>query len=299
MTLRQMKYFMSVCKTNNLTKSARELFISQPTLSVSMKELEREVGVMLFHREGTRLTLTDAGRTLSEEISAVLEQYDRMERLISSGRLERDYVRFGFSTVVGNYAAPVICRSFLDSHPDLRVRITQDSGSNLLWQLERKQLDVVLTGANYGNKPRWAGKFDTMIFNETDMVYCVSAESPIAGKDTITMEEIAKNPVIMPDKTFPVSEMLEKLFLNEGYPLNIILRSPQLFTIERFIATGVAGGFLPSKACIGNTMLVPIYCEKLKESQPVKIGLYWNRDSEMHDSVRLFLSSAKEASRAM
>ena len=60
MTLRQMQYFESVARTHNLTKSAQELYVSQPSLSVSMKALEQEVKVSLFQRNGTHIRLTDA-----------------------------------------------------------------------------------------------------------------------------------------------------------------------------------------------------------------------------------------------
>jgi len=293
MTLKQMQYFLSVCQTQNLTKSAEELYVSQPTLSVAMKELEREVGVPLFQKNGTHLFLTNAGATLEEEVSSVMEQYHKMELLIRSGNLNRNYIRFGFSTIVGNIAAPEICRRFMLDNPDLRINLTEDYGNNLLWKLENNQLDVVLTGSNYSKKPKWEGKFQFRTLNHNSfMVYCVGSQSPLAKKETITMEEIAKHPIIMPNSTFPVAESLEKYFLSKGYPLNIVLRTSQLFTIERFTATGDVGGFLPEGACIGNTAIVPIECPELRDSQPNSVGIYWHKKSQILYPLKRFLKSA-------
>ena len=127
MTLRQMQYFESVARTHNLTKSAQELFISQPSLSVSMKTLEQEVKVSLFQRDGTHIKLTDAGQTLAIEINSVLKQYEKMQQIIRSGNLERNYVRFGFSTLVGDFSAPLICRKFLDT--EFRTQPSPETGT--------------------------------------------------------------------------------------------------------------------------------------------------------------------------
>lgn len=76
MTLKQMRYFLSIAKTSNMTKSAEELFVSQPTLSLTMKELEHEVGCPLFYKKGNRLALTESGSILQEEVSKILAQYE-------------------------------------------------------------------------------------------------------------------------------------------------------------------------------------------------------------------------------
>ena len=214
MTLRQMQYSESVARTHNLTKSAQELFISQPSLSVSMKALEQEIKVSLFQRDGTHIRLTDAGQALALEVSSVLKQYEKMQEIISSGNLERNYVRLGFSTLVGDLSAPLICQKFLDSFPKFHIHLTQCSGSELLQKLERRQLDVVLTGQKYSEKPDWSGKFESHPTLESALTFCVGESDPRSLMKSITMEEIAKQPVILPDETFPASVKLESSFVS-------------------------------------------------------------------------------------
>lgn len=293
MTLRQMQYFESVARTHNLTKSAQELYISQPSLSVSMKALEQEVKVSLFQRDGTHIRLTDAGQTLAIEINSVLKQYEKMQQIIRSGNLERNYVRFGFSTLVGDFSAPLICHKFLDTFPGFHIHLTQSSGRDLLQKLEQRQLDVVLTGQKYSENSGWSGKFESHPMHESVLAFCVSKLDPRSHMKNITMAEIAKQPVILPDETFPASMRLESFFASEGYPLNIILRSSQVYTILRFISTGIAGGFLPSTSCLENTSIISIPCGELTEELFMTSMLFWNKDAQISPALDAFIQCAQ------
>ena len=295
MTLKQMQYFISLCQTLNMTRSAKSLFVSQPTLSVAMKDLENEVGVPLFRKEGTHLSLTEAGARLAREIRGILEKYNDIETMIRSGDLQRNCVRFGFSSVVGSSAAPLICRQFLNDQPDIRLSIVEGIGRDLLSMLDNGQLDVVLTGKNYHLDGPFAEKFSVLELAPEPMVFCVSADSPLAAMSSISPEEIAREPVIMFKESIPVASMLEKQFSDWGIPLNIIFRTSQLFTVERFIAFGVAGGFLPAMSCQDNLSVVPIRCKELEELTKSPVAMFWKkRDSVISGLIR---SAQKAASR--
>lgn len=295
MTIKQLRYFLSVCHTQNLTKSAQELYVSQPTLSVSMKELEKEVGVTLFNKKGTHLFLTEAGARLKQEAEGVLHRYERMEEMIKSGDLAQDYIRFGFSTIVGNSTAPMICKQFLADHPDTKLQATEDFGRNLLFQLENGQLDVVLTGGNYYTNPKWADKFDTYDVNASTLVYCVSPVNRLAAQGSVSLEDIARYPIILLNHNFPIAQTVEENFEQRGLKLNVLFRTSQMFTIEQFIATGVAGGFLPEEACIGNNRVTPLHCEGLESFKFYSVKLYWNKGTGQKGSIiRDFVKSAQK-----
>jgi len=294
MDIKQMQYFLSVSKTQNLTKSAEELYVSQPTLSVAMKKLEMEVGTSLFVRTGTHIFLTDAGATLSEEADAVLQQYNQMERLVHSGDLNRDYIRLGFSTIVGNSIAPEVCKGFQEDNPDMRIRLAEDYGIHLLQKLERNQLDVVLTGAKYAEQARWKEKFESLDLKGFRLVYCVGRESPYACRKSITLQEISTLPIILLSDNFPISRGIEQSFQEHGYPMNIAFRTTQMFTVERFIAAGVAAGFLPKEACRGNRNLVPLTVSDGDFLIPHPVKLYWQKKQENDLPVKMFLHSIKK-----
>lgn len=80
MTLQQLQYFVTVCKYQNLTKAARELSISQPGISTSIRELETECGFALFERRPNSITLTDQGENFLREAEHLLRAYQKLKK---------------------------------------------------------------------------------------------------------------------------------------------------------------------------------------------------------------------------
>ena len=288
-TIKQMKYFLSVCRTENLSKSAKELFVSQPTLSVAIKELEQETSTHLFMRKGTHITLTEAGRKLRDEIKKIMEHYNKMNSMIESGILNTDYLRLGYSTIIGSESLPLIYRRFTESYPSIHLEISEGAGWNLLQKLDEDELDAVLTVENYSQESLWKKRFETKKIKASTLEYCVSEKSPLAGKETITLEEISKEPLILFDQAFPLSGTIENIFSERGYDLNVVLRSSQIFMVSRFIEEGLGGGFLPASACRENLKLVPLDCPDLTPSSGMEARVYWKKHSAPDRPLALFL----------
>lgn len=288
-TIKQMKYFLSVCRTENLSKSAKELFVSQPTLSVAIKELEQETSTHLFMRKGTHITLTEAGRKLRDEIKKIMEHYNKMSSMIESGILSTDYLRLGYSTIIGSESLPLIYRRFTESYPSIHLEISEGAGWNLLQKLDEDELDAVLTVENYSQESLWKKRFETKKIKASILEYCVSEKSPLAGKETITLEEISKEPLILFDQAFPLSGTIENIFSERGYDLNVVLRSSQIFMVSRFIEEGLGGGFLPASACRENLKLVPLDCPELTHSSGMEARVYWKKHSAPDRPLTLFL----------
>ena len=80
MTLQQLQYFVTVCKYQNLTKAARELSISQPGISTSIRELETECGFALFERRPNSIALTDQGESFLREAEHMLRSYHKLQK---------------------------------------------------------------------------------------------------------------------------------------------------------------------------------------------------------------------------
>lgn len=293
MTLKQMNYFLSVANTGNMTKSAELLFVTQPTLSLSVRELEKEVGTPLFLKNGNRLVLTEAGEVLRDQFSQILQQYQLMQARIRSGALNKKYVHFGFSTIVGNTVAPEICCQFLRRYPTIHLETQEDFGQSLLYRLDNGQLDVVITGGSYANLRQWEDRFHVISLHPTGMEYFVQAGHPLTQKARVTMEEIAMVPTIMLDDSVPVSRLIQNVFSGQNLLLNVVLRSRDIYTVERFISLGVGGGFLPPESGTLNSAIHPLNCPELSALQNLTTSLYWRKDKPPSYALQSFIDVAK------
>ena len=294
MTLKQMNYFLSVANTGNMTKSAEQLFVTQPTLSLSVRELEKEVGTPLFQKKGNRLYLTEAGDALRDQCAQILQQYQLMQARIQSGSLNKNYVRFGFSTIVGNAVSPEICCQFLRHYPSIRLETMEDYGPALLYKLISGQLDVVITGGSYALSEQWADHFCFMPLHPSGMEFFVRADHPLVQKERVTMEEISKIPTIMLDETVPISRLIQNAFFSKNMALNVITRSKDIYTVERFISLGVGGGFLPPESGTLNSAIRPLPCPELSSLQHLSTGLYWRKDNLPSYALQCFIDIAKK-----
>ncbi len=293
MTIKQLQYFVSVCRTENLTASAKELFISQPTLSLTIKELEEEAGAELFTKKGNRLFLSDAGRRLQAEAEAVLAQFGRLNEVITGGKLRKSYIRIGFSTFTGSTVMPELVSRFSKANPGLEILAYEDTGEALLGRLEAGGLDAVLTGGRYAESANWKGKFEGIDLKRTDLRYCRGTDSIAEGKKRITLEEIASEPLVMLDRNFPLAKTIEDLFASAGLDLNVILRTSQMFTVESFVTEGAAGGFLPLGMAENNRKIRVLSCPEIDSFRPYPSRLFWKAENRKQKVISALLAAVE------
>ena len=125
MTLDQLEIFLTVTKHLHFTRAAEELYITQPSVSVAIQNLEVQYGVRLFDRIGRRIELTAAGKLLQQEAAKIFEQVKLVERgLKELNDLHKGEIRLGASQTIGSYWLPQFISQFKQDYPGIRVNCT-------------------------------------------------------------------------------------------------------------------------------------------------------------------------------
>ncbi|MFF7794541.1 LysR substrate-binding domain-containing protein [Streptomyces sp. NPDC007991] len=142
---RLLRYFIVVAEEGTLSRAAERLFVSQPALTKQIKRLEIQLGVRLFTRSRTGMTLTEPGWTLAERVPALLADWDQVLRETKSaaGRAAR-LLRVGFIASAANEATPRIIAEFSRRRPGWRVDMRQATWSNPSAGLADGDVDVAL-----------------------------------------------------------------------------------------------------------------------------------------------------------
>lgn len=144
MTIRHLKIFLSVCESScNTTKAAEELHMTQPAVSLAIKELEQHYGVILFDRIGRRLKITEAGQRLMEYSSHILSLFDDMEK----GMKDWDsfgIIRIGASITIGSQFLPNYVKAFYNRFPGTEVNAVIGSSELLEQKILNNELDFAL-----------------------------------------------------------------------------------------------------------------------------------------------------------
>ena len=126
MTLQQLKYILAISETGSMNKASEQLYVSQPSLTSSVQELEKEIGIKIFHRSGRGVTLTNDGAEFIQYARQVVGQFDVLaEKYISKGGIKK---KFGVSTQHYSFAVKAfveMVKHFDTSEYEFAVRETK------------------------------------------------------------------------------------------------------------------------------------------------------------------------------
>ena len=214
MTLTQMQYFQAVCRYENLTKAAAALFVSQPTISQAIRDLEAVCGQQLLLRKGNGLQITEAGKVLLGEIDQILNHVDRLQRLIADDGLRRNFVRIGISTFSSSSVFPRLCADFHKQYPDIRIMIHEDSTPTMFHMLDSGSLDLLITAPG-GSEQDLRRDYKMHALALSGLKYCVSRNHRWAQRKSVTMEEMAKEPLVMLSNKYSSSQSLVDMFADQ------------------------------------------------------------------------------------
>ena len=205
MEIRVLNYFLMVAREENITRAANLLHITQPTLSRQLIQLEEELGVKLFHRGRHRVTLTEDGMLLrrrAEEIVSIAEKV-RDEMRHDSGELTGT-ISVGSGELQSSQFLAELIASFCDKNPLVRFDIYSGNSDDIKERIERGLTDVGLL-----QKPVDITKYDFMhtpVKERWGVLVC--ADSPLAGKESVTPRDLDGMPLILPQRALIQNDLM-------------------------------------------------------------------------------------------
>lgn len=251
MTLHQLKVFSKVAKLRSFTLAAASLDVSQPSVSFVVQSLERELKAKLFEKLGNQIHLTGAGEKLlhhAEEIAAKVEEI-RAEIDELKG-LKRGKLSMGGAAVAGASFLPPAVQEFRKKFPGVEVILKVQT----IPILEKLLLDGDLDVAFYGLEPSSPHLVSEPFFKE-EVVAFAPPNHPLAKKRSVSLELLAKEPLIAHEKGTPTRDIIEERFVKKGLPFKPVLEL-NFFggrdVIRNSVANGEGIGFLSRCLVLGD-----------------------------------------------
>lgn len=145
MDIRTLRYFVEVVRQQSFTRAAEKLFVTQPTISKMLKNLEDELNCTLLIRDGRRLLLTDTGQVVFERGLAILAEFRQLEAELSDiNHLNRGVLRLGIPPMVGMLMAGPISL-FRQRYPGVELKVSEFGGLTVQQAVMNGDLDVAMT----------------------------------------------------------------------------------------------------------------------------------------------------------
>lgn len=223
----RLKVFITAARTLSFTRTAEQLCISQPAVSKHVGELESRYRVQLFNRRGSRLELTDAGRTLLDAAERILDDYRRMEYEVSlCTRQTEGELRLGASTTVAQYLLPPILARFTARFPGIRISMLSGNSDQIEHALEEHAIDLGIVES----MSRRQGLHYTL-FAHGELVLITRTGGKYARTESLTADALRHIPLVLREEGSGTLEVIAAALAAAG------IRLPQLHVVMRLGTT--------------------------------------------------------------
>ncbi len=232
----QLRGFCLAAQTGSISRAAEKLYLSQPSVSLQIKALERELGVELFERRGPRISLTRDGRMLLELARPLIEEMEQLPERFANQRQSgtRGTVRVAAGGSTLQFILPPYIRRFVKQFPDVDVRLHNVTGKDGLAQLRAGDIDCAV-GPMLEAPPDIV--FHPLFTFEPMLITC--RDHPLARKRRVTLREISRFPLILPPRNQSTYRVVERVFSDHALEYDVKLEVGGYEVIKTYVQLGL------------------------------------------------------------
>jgi DNA-binding transcriptional LysR family regulator len=238
-TVRQLQIFDAAARTLSFSRAAEGLHLTQPAVSMQIRQLEHFAGVPLFERTGRRLQLTDAGEELVQHARAVLGALEEAdERFAAMKGLHGGRVRLAVVSTA-KYFAPRLMARFAQAHPGVEIRLRVDNRQDLIRTLAANDVDLALMG-------RPPGELDLEAASFADHPHVVIAppDHPLARRRRVDIDALAAEVFLVREAGSGTRMAMERFFQERGLIPRVGMEMPSNETIKQAVMAGLGLSFI-------------------------------------------------------
>lgn len=213
-TLKQLQIFEAVASRQSYTEAARQLFLTQPAVSMQVKQLEEQAGLPLFDRLGKQVALTHAGEELLHYARNIQQQLDEAGQVLEEMKgLKRGRLHLSMASTA-NYFAPQLLAAFHQQYPDAKVQLDVTNRSGLIEAVRNNATDMAIMG-----RPPQGLDLVGIPFMENPLVIIAPPSHPLARRKMIRLRELADEPFIVREGESGTRIATERFFAEHGIQL--------------------------------------------------------------------------------
>jgi len=233
---KQLRAFVATVKLGTLTRAAEALYLSQPSVSLQLQALERELGVTLMERSRRRINLTDAGEALYELARPLVEGWENLDRDfqakvkgLQAGKL---VIAAGTSTI--QYLLPDLVRRYRERFPAVQLQLANVTGKDGMAMLREDKADFAVGSMlDVPNDIAWAPvyHYDPMLITPPD--------HPLASKAEVTVEDLSPYGLILPPQRLSTYRLVDLVFQQRQVPYHVAIEVGGWDVIKEYVAMGL------------------------------------------------------------
>lgn len=287
MTLLQLRYILAVCQYEGVSKAAEALYISQPAISIAIKELEAEFGVNLFIRNKKHLSLTTEGKFFVEQITDILMQIDSLSKVMSDMGSNEHVLNLALISISGGNLFSDSLHRFRDLYPEIQVGITECTSAQAVEHVLNNKCHAAIIIAN-NDKP---DELDGFVLLRTKYVFCVGTKHPMADYKACDLSQLDGQSLILFQDTTYLTKELKYRFYQRGITPKVLLYTMNFSLIRKLISEGKEGIFLTPEAA---SMLTGVVQIPLTQPIQISYALVWKKKTTLNSDIAKLIEIIRE-----
>ena len=285
--------FLETADAGSLSRAARQLGLSQPSLTMQIRRLEQQLGTRLFTRHGRGVAMTDAGKALYPRARRILDDMRATEAIV-----RREGADGGGTLVVGAiptiapYVLPDALRRLRARQSAVRVELREDYSAVLAKLLLDGALDVVIAALPYTFE-----HLDTESLGTDALVVAVPAQHAAARAGRITLAQLRDAPAVTLDPAHCLGEQVAEFCSSQQASPSVVCRSAQLATVLELVGAGVGLSIVPAIAAARHNTPQCAYVPLAEHTLEREIVAVWRRGAARSPTAQAFVTCVRDVVR--
>ena len=244
MNIRQLEIFLAVCETMSVTETSKRLYLSQPAISKTIRELEADVGILLFDRINGKLHLNEAGKVFRIKADQLMEDFEALKNFDSrsSGKIP---LRLGISLTIAMNSLPYAVEQFKIKYPETPLKIYSENVQQVQQRLMNGEIDIAFIEGFESNQG-----FNTEILSEYSLFLVCSSHSKFAGKEKINRDDLLSLPFLLREKGSTLRDCFDELTHELKADISPVLESINTEVLIKAAQAGMGITVLPEPLAI-------------------------------------------------
>jgi DNA-binding transcriptional LysR family regulator len=285
MTLTQLSYFCAVCRTHSITRAAETLFVSQPTISTALRDLEKEFHCRLFIHGKNRISLTDEGADFYDEALRILKETERLKNRFDRRESERP-LRIGIPPILSTVCIPELTDRF-EEETGVPVQLFEYGSIRAGELVEKEDLDVALGNLDMVN----LDTYNYFRIMEDSYVFCLSKGHSLVRSGAVNLESLSKLPLLLFNTDSMSTETVISYFQSRNMEIRVKMYCSQLMTLLRVLESGQCGAVLYRSIPVDETGFVKIPLPGIT----CKVGILWKKGVFVQENLQKFIDFVKKS----
>lgn len=281
----ELRWFVAVAESQQVTRAAEELHISQPALSRALARTQRELGVELFDRRGRNLALNRYGEVYLAHARRALGELDAGRRaLVEMAGTERGLVALGFAPTLSTWLVPALVSAFRREHPGAEFQLSQDAVKPLVDALHEGGVDVLITPRPGDPGLAWRP------LGVERLQLAVPPDHRLAARQRVRLEEARDEPFVMLKHAFDFRDLVEALCREAGFEPESGFEAEDIASARALVAAGLGVAVVPPLHGGGELARGGVHIELSDPTAVRSVGIAWDEQRYRSPVTEMFRS---------